>query len=958
MFRKDPSLGMLFLLAVAAVLYEKASRHWPPGGGVGGGGSAAAPALGLPDLGWLSAAGRAGLVMALAGAGAVLAGQGLRLAATLGARARRVAELETVEIVLSRDDTTEPFEVMAFFDHLHGLLAARFVGLVAGQPWAVWELAKKPGDLVRFYLTAPGRVMGYVQARLQATYQNVRFAPATDRPKAHYLYAQQFRLAEHWSLGLKSLKNYQNLISESMVAALDRAEAEVRLQFVLIPAGVTAREIKGRVRYVEGAAQRRRAGDAGDPGVGYVENKEFNRMLEAVGKKLFAVEIRLASDDWPSAQALVGCMKEASGDNELIPSVVLLGRRWWFRWVRDRSPGWGPLVRRMRMASVSLATLMQLPSVRSRVPLNRFPVRRGPAQRTVPRVTSAAEAVMRDEVGYLDFDPAERRYGLLLLGVPGVGKSTTLLRLFAKDARDRRKCIILKDPKGDTARAAVGLVPRDRPVIWLDVADPQNGVSLNPFRRVVSRALLVDNLMSGFKSVFGDDAIQARSDQILRAGIQLVLDALPDTGTLFDVYRVLADPEYRRGLVDRTRDPMVRLTWTVDIPAMASRPGLLEEVFIAPKNKLWRFLSEEPLRRLFCGPNAIDWEEFVRERGVLIIHTPKGAAGDENVRLMGNFIVSSVCQLIQGQLARPETDRVDVAVYLDEAHNDLNRDLAATLAEGRAGGLQPVFAFQYLDQMNEAGLKDAVQSLLQSTVIFRTEKLEDGERFTKTNMWLYSNFIGVQDEVQDRLNFSVDDYLNLPMHHAICRWTQGGRLTPAFLAQTVDWRTLYDPGVAAYHIEASRRRFPACPETLFLDPAAEVRIPPPEAPGTEAVAETVEAAVEPQNPGETAAVGAPAGEPTRAAGEGRPTPAASRRKGARAAATDGPDWAEDIAARLGQVHKAAEIARTVRRQGATPAQARQAVAEMESSDRWRPDRVRDPLAVFARFLGRIVKKQR
>lgn len=839
---------------------------------------------------------------------------GARFAGTMAARARRAQGLETVEIVLSRDDTTDPFEVMGLFDNIHGLLAARYVGVFVGQPWAVWEMAKEPGDCVRFYLTAPAAVLPFIQARIQSTYQNVRFSPTGDRPRERYGYAQQFVLAEEWHAGLKTLKNYQNLISESLVAALDSSAGSACLQFVLIPSFVTSREIKTKVREVEGRRTSHRAQDPAHPGVGYVENKEFNRMLEGVGKKIFDVEIRLATDDWPSAQAVLGCLKEASADNELMPRFVWVARGWWFECFRNRVPGVRPVMRRARLASASLATLIQLPTVRTRVPLNRYSVRRGPAPREFPRVASEAEAIVREETGYLAFDEASRRYGILLLGVPGVGKSTVMLQLIRHDVQDRDKCVIVIDPKQDLARAALGMVPSDRYVVWLDVGDTGNGVSINPFRQVVSRPLLVDSLLASLKSVFGDDSIQARSDMILRAVMQLVIETLPDSGNLLSAYRALADPLYRGELVTKLQDPMLRLTWSQDIPALANKPGMLDEVMAAPKNKLWRFLSEEPLRRLFCGSNVLDWKEFIRRRGVLVINIPKGITGEENAKLTGSFLVSAIWQAVQAQASLSEQERVRIALHLDEAHNYLNPVLAKALAEGRAFGLEPVFAMQYLSQV-EAGLRDAIKSLLQSTCVFRTESIEDAENFTKSTMRIYTNFIGVQDEVQDRINFSVDDYLNLPLYHAICRWALDGKLRPPFLAETLDWRRYYDAGLAEHHKADSSRRYPPSsvdmpePTTGVVDPAAV-----------------------------TDSVGLASAQPVAGLDE---APA--------------PTWAQEIARRLGKEDAAKAVVRICLRKGASAEQAARAVQEMEKTEKWRPGQVSDPLAVFSKFLAKTVQ---
>ncbi len=56
-------------------------------------------------------------------------------------RYRRRNQLRTYEIILSRDDTTEPFEMTKFFDAVNAMLLPRFrwQGWLWGYPYLTWE---------------------------------------------------------------------------------------------------------------------------------------------------------------------------------------------------------------------------------------------------------------------------------------------------------------------------------------------------------------------------------------------------------------------------------------------------------------------------------------------------------------------------------------------------------------------------------------------------------------------------------------------------------------------------------------------------------------------------------------------------------------------------------------------------------------------------------------------------
>jgi len=52
-------------------------------------------------------------------------------------------------------------------------------------------------------------------------------------------------------------------------------------------------------------------------------------------------------------------------------------------------------------------------------------------------------------------------------------------------------------------------------------------------------------------------------------------------------------------------------------------------------------------------------------------------------------------------------------------------------------------------------------------------------------MEVYADRIGVEQEIQERLRFSVDDVLRLPQYRALCLWVSRGVPQPAFVAETI-----------------------------------------------------------------------------------------------------------------------------------------------------------------------------
>ena len=126
-----------------------------------------------------------------------------------------------------------------------------------------------------------------------------------------------------------------------------------------------------------------------------------------------------------------------------------------------------------------------------------------------------------------------------------------------------------------------------------------------------------------------------------------------------------------------------------------------------------------------------------------------------------------------------------MSLLIDEAHNVLTPSVAKMLAEGRSAGLEAVFAWQYSAQIRDEVIRSGVRSLLQSISIFRMREMEDARSLAGLAMEVYSDRISIDQDEQERLRFSPDDILRLPVHQAINLWIADGVPRAGFLAHTL-----------------------------------------------------------------------------------------------------------------------------------------------------------------------------
>src|SRR4029077_3428877 len=123
-----------------------------------------------------------------------------------------------------------------------------------------------------------------------------------------------------------------------------------------------------------------------------------------------------------------------------------------------------------------------------------------------------------------------------------------------EDLRRERCAVIVLDPKGDAADAALSCVPPQRVCTLLDFARPTCG--FNPLAVDAPADVIADYVVGALKNLFTDADIRASSDRYLRNAVIAVL-AHDRGSTLWDAARLLSVGEegysYRRRVGARVR---------------------------------------------------------------------------------------------------------------------------------------------------------------------------------------------------------------------------------------------------------------------------------------------------------------------------------------------------------------------------------------------------------------------
>ena len=386
----------------------------------------------------------------------------------------------------------------------------------------------------------------------------------------------------------------------------------------------------------------------------------------------------------------------------------------------------------------------------------------------------------------------DRRRHFYVVGKTGMGKTLMLKNMAVQDIQSG-KGIGFVDPHGEAAEELLEFVPSSRvnDVIYLNPADLDYPVAFNIMEKVdlEHRHLVASGLMGVFKKIW-PDVWSARMEYILNNCILALLE-YPGS-TLLGVNRMLADAEYRKKVVDRATDPVVKAFWINEFARYTQRYEV--EATAAIQNKVGQFISN-PLIRNIIGQvkSSIDMRKAMDERKILILNLSKGRIGEDNSRLLGALLITKLQLAAMSRVDIPEEERKDFFLYVDEFQNFATDSFANILSEARKYRLALILGHQYVGQLTDGRdftVRDAVFGNVGTIVTFRIGA-EDAEFLEK--------------EFQPE--FEASDLVNLPKYNIYLKLMIDGITGSAFSAETMPPLSKPETSNKEKIISVSRERY-------------------------------------------------------------------------------------------------------------------------------------------------------
>jgi Replication-relaxation len=724
--------------------------------------------------------------------------------------ARRRRRYVRVQVEPFRLDTASAEAVVRMFEVFHKRLLRRWWRrLILGQPALALEvhhrIEEQPGPALKSVasvaLCCPIGCERMLEAALRSAYPNSRLAGAIQAPRN---LASLLRLKKdaEFIRRVKSLDHFEHEHEPPMnrlLTAMGASRKDVLVQVAIAPAPVMLERFARRLFKLREArlSQERRAHFVvRDRSM--VEDAELRGGLDVQHRPLFFVDIRVASADRATCELVASELRAEGAENRLVERGTTIRHRVFSLYRRRIERGEGnPLapLHRGVLASTELASLWHLPSIDyATVPLERGALPLAPAPPAILRPSDGAGS-LRDALGPVSIPVSLRKQNTAVPGAVEQGKTSYLIATVAEDLQREGCCVIVLDPKGDAADAAVSLVSQQRTCTLLDFAHPTCG--FNPLAVDAPADVIADYVVAALRNLFSDADIRASSDRYLRNAIIAVL-AFDRTSTLWDAARLLSVGEegyaYRRAVGSRVRTlpayKEISAFFTEELTAqLADARGVTTSKLDAPVNKLARLLNSASIKRVLLNESlTVDFDLVIARREVLIVKGALGAMGAGNTSVLMQLLIGMLdAALARQQDMVSEEQRVAVALKVDEAPLILNRGFAETMALKRSAGLETVACWQSDAQWTEREIRDQLDALFAHRVYFATASTREARAAVGLTMSEFSDTVRPGIEHLSMLG-RPDARLHLPKHHAIASWTTAAGRQAPFLASTIPLR--------------------------------------------------------------------------------------------------------------------------------------------------------------------------
>jgi hypothetical protein len=392
---------------------------------------------------------------------------------------------------------------------------------------------------------------------------------------------------------------------------------------------------------------------------------------------------------------------------------------------------------------------------------------------------------------------------MYVVGQTGTGKTTLLKSMILGDINNN-KGVALIDPHGDLFDELIALIPKHRikDVILLNPLDMAQPVGFNLLecsdksqRTFIAREIkaIMHRLLHDTFGSASDNYIGPIFYKHVQMNLLLAMSDPKDPGTLLEFYEIFQHENYwRRWLPLKWKDPMLT-TWVEEVlPQMdyTYRPRS-DNVSMGEYvgSKFDDFVLDPRLRLIFAQKEStINLKNIMDEGKILLINLAKGLLGEATAQFLGLILMAKFQSEILSRSNQPLDQRRPFTLYVDEFQSLATENFTLLLSEARKFGVSLVLANQFVSQIKDPRILEAIFGNVGTMLAFRVGKND-----------------AASIEPQFAPQFNQYDLANLPNWHACAKMTINGQVVPPFNLTTILPDVEPNPEVRERVLEHSRR---------------------------------------------------------------------------------------------------------------------------------------------------------
>jgi len=330
----------------------------------------------------------------------------------------------------------------------------------------------------------------------------------------------------------------------------------------------------------------------------------------------------------------------------------------------------------------------------------------------------------REEKKDIKMKRDDRRRHMYIIGQTGTGKSSLLSSMAIQDIQNGEGIGML-DPHGDLIDDVLSKMPKERieDVVLFDPTNLDRSVGLNMLeydaRFPEQKTFIVNEMINILDKLY--DLRQTGGpmfEQYTRNALMLLMDDPNDVYTLMEIPRVLADTEFRKRLLSKCKNILVKEFWEKQAE-QAGGDAALKNMVPYITSKFDNFISNDYMRPIIGQTKStFNFREIIDGKKVFLVNLSKGRLGEINSSLLGLIITSKLSLAAFSRVDIPESERKDFYLYMDEFQNFATKTISIILSEARKYRLGLIMSHQFIAQLPEE-IRDSVFGNVGTIASFR-----------------------------------------------------------------------------------------------------------------------------------------------------------------------------------------------------------------------------------------------